>query len=43
MSEIGQETAEALVGEMDRYSVTGIKGSHNKFLVPEEAKERVSF
>ncbi|SNC68249.1 methyltransferase, FkbM family [Marinobacter sp. es.048] len=36
MSEIGQKTAEALVCSLENYAVWGVKGSHNKFLVPNE-------
>lgn len=39
MSEIDQKTAEFLVGKLKDYSVWGVEGSHNKFMVPNEKME----
>lgn len=36
MSEIDKKTAEALVEKLQDYTVWGVEGSHNKFIVPKE-------
>lgn len=41
MSEINQETAEKLVKKLNKYSVFGLEGSHNKFLVPNEKYQEI--
>lgn len=39
MSELSQDVADSLARGMENYTVFGLKGSHNRFIVPLEKKE----